>query len=276
MITISGAPFQSAGLLGTLPPKGVEAQVLKTMENSTENYRCETQAQLQFELSLRREIVEAALALSRSGLRFAVFHKSKCNADFWSRTGNGGFELKRGASAFAAIRDIFENGRKYATECATAMVIVYYGALTRLWSEQSFNRLFPSIYLMNWHRLDPLLAETGTPRWATDILLGDRCYFRNPQVDPEASYLQGENVIVLPDGRYYGHGVGITTGEQILRMLNAHRIEGATEYAYFMENSAARPSFKRLETAAKTSAAQTPAVRPASLVWRPFPERAFG
>ena len=107
--------------------------------------------------------------------------------------------------------------------------------------------------------------------------LNDRCYFRNPQVSPKTPELQGENVIVLPKGQYYGHGIGITSAEQIIRILNANRIEDATESAYFMENSAARPNFKRLADASPVSdAPPAPAQRPAPLRWRPFPRPITG
>lgn len=271
MIIIANTPFEISTIVGDFPPDSVETQLLEQISGSAGSYHYDGTEQLKFELSLRREIVAAAEALSRSGLRFAVFHKSKCNPDYWERTANGGFQLKSGANPSEAIKDIFKNGRKYAIECATAMVIVYYGALLKVWPEETFNSLFPSIYLMNWHRLDPLLAEVGSPKRVDDILLGDRCYFRNPQVDPKVPELQGENVIVLPKGLYYGHGVGIVTADKIIRMLNANRIEGATESAYFMENSAARPNFKKL-----ANAAQSTVERPVQLRWRPFPQPISG
>lgn len=271
MIIIANTPFEISEIIGDYPTGGIESQLLEQMSKSTGSYRYDNVEQLKFELALRREIVGAAEALSHSGMRFAVFHKSKCNPDYWERTTNGGFLLKSGAVPSEAIQNIFNSGRKYATECATAMVIVYYGALLKVWPEETFNRLFPSIYLMNWHRLDPLLAEAGSPKEVADILLGDRCYFRNPEVDPKVPELQGENVIVLPKGLYYGHGVGILTAEQIIRMLNANRIEGATQSAYFMENSAARPNFKKLENAGKS-----PETRPTMLSWRPFPQPISG
>lgn len=266
MITIAGSPFQISEIIGGYSENSVERQLLEQMSKSAQTYRYDTVGQLKFELTLRAEIVDAARALNRSGLRFAVFHKSECNPEYWDRTGNGGFRLKSGAKPGDAIRDIFKNGRKYATECATAMVIVYYGALLEVFSEETFNRLFSSIYLMNWHELDPLLREVGTPRRAADILLGDRCYFNNPEVDPQTPELQGENVIVLPGGLYYGHGVGIVNADRIIRMLNDNRKEGATQSAYFMEDTAARPNFKRLE-----EASQRVAARPSVLYWEPFP-----
>ncbi|MGI6175804.1 MAG: protein-glutamine gamma-glutamyltransferase [Christensenellales bacterium] len=270
MIVIAGSPFQISDIIREYPENSVGRQLLEQMSKSTETYRYDTLDQLKFELSLRREIVDAARALSRSGLRFAVFHKSECNPEYWDRTGNGGFRLKSGVKPSDAIRDIFKNGGKYATECATAMVIVYYGALLEVFSEETFNTLFPSIYLMNWHELRPLLREVGSPKKVSDILLGDRCYFRNPDVSPKTPELQGENVIVLPNELYYGHGIGIANANQIIRILNANRKEGATQSAYFMEGSAARPNFKRLAEASQS------AVRPAVLHWQPFPQPISG
>ncbi len=274
MIVISGSPLPMSEMIGAYAENSVERQLLEQMSKSAETYRYDTLEQLKFELALRREIVGAAKKLNGSGMGFAVFHKSECNPDYWDRTSSGGFRLKSGVKPSDAIRDIFTNGRKYATECATAMVIVYYGALLAVLPEEKFNTLFGSIYLMNWRELDPLLREVGTPRTVKDILLGDRCYFRNPEVSPEVPELQGENVIVLPNGLYYGHGMGITNAERIIKVLNANRIEDATQSAYFMENSAARPNFKRLADASQPPArpdVAQPAARPAPLRWRPFP-----
>lgn len=264
MIVIAGSLLQISEIIGGYPENSVERQLLEQMSKSADTYRYDTLEQLKFELSLRREIVNAARALNRSGLRFAVFHKSECNPEYWDRTSNGGFRLKSGVRPSDAIGDIFKNGQKYATECATAMVIVYYGALLEVFAEETFNRLFPSIYLMNWHELKPLLREIGMPKSVADILLGDRCYFRNPDVNPKTPELQGENVIVLPNGLYYGHGMGIVNAGQIIRVLNANRKEGATQSAYFVEDSAARPNFKRLAEASQSAA------QPAVLYWRPL------
>jgi len=276
MILISGSPLQINDLAGEYAENSVERQVLEQMAGSTATYRYDSLDQLKFELTLRGRIVDAAVALNRSGLNFAAFHKSRCNPDYWERTDNGGFLLKSDVKPSDAIRDIFMNGNLYATECATAMVIVYYGALLKVYSEEVFNRLFSSIYLMDWHELDPLLSEVGTPRQVADILLGDRCYFRNPEVSPLTPELQGENVIVLPNGLFYGHGLGIAPADYFIRVLNANRMEGATQSAYFMENYAARPDFKRLEAAGRVPARQSPAQQPSTqrtsaLRWRPFP-----
>jgi len=261
MITVSGRSFDASALAEQYPHDSVERQVLDVMAQSAGTYRYDSVEQLKFELLLRRNIVDAAKALDRSRFSFAVFHKSRANPEYWDRTPNGGFELKRGASPGAAIRDIYENGGQYATECATAMVIVYYKALLEAYGETLFDALFPEIYLMNWHRLDPRLRSIGTPQFAQDVLLGDRKYFENPDVDPKTPELQGENVIVLPGGLFYGHGIGIKTADQMIRALNAHRKPGATRQAY-LRDTAARPDFKLLASLPERHAART-----AHLVW---------
>ncbi len=245
MIRISGRPFDTSTLMGEFPRDSIERKVLDTMSASDGRYQYDSVEQLKFELELRREIVKAARELNGSKMSFAVFHKSRCNKKYWERTNNGGFRLKKDARPSDGIRDIFINGSQYATECATAMVIVYYKALLNIFGDELFNRLFPDIYLMNWQIIDPLLKEIGTPRAVSDILLGDRGYFANPDVNPETPELQGENVIVLPDGLYYGHGMGIRTAEAIIRILNANRKKNAVKSAYFMD-SAGRPNFKKL------------------------------
>lgn len=265
MILLSGKPFDSTALASEYPENSIESQLLNKMSQSTGKYTFDSLDQLKFELRLRKEIVNAAMALYKSRLNFAVFHKSKCNPDFWDRTDNGGFQLKPGAEPAAAIDDIFINGGKYATECATAMVIVYYKALLSVFGKDLFNKLFPKIYLMNWHSLDPLLREAGTPKPVTDILLGDRGYFANPDVNPETPQWQGENVIVLPDSLYYGHGIGIMTADRIIYALNGNRKPDATQSAYFL-NSAARPNFKKLSDLYQKAEAPS-----RGLVWKPFP-----
>lgn len=245
MITIGGQPFDIDGLAEEYQSDSIERDVLRRMADSAGTYAYDSLSQLAFELRLRREIVNAARSLARSRFSFAVFHKSRCNETYWERTANGGFELKEGAVPSEAVMDIYVNGGKYATECATAILIVYYRALLEAYGAQRFNALFPHILLMNWSGLDPLLREAGTPKKAADQLPGDRGYFRNPDVDPETPEWQGENVIILPGDLYYGHGIGVTRAGGIIRGLNNHRREGATESAYLVDE-VGRPDFKRL------------------------------
>lgn len=266
MIQVAGHPFDGSRIQGDYSPGSVQRQVLDAMEQSTAVYRFGSADELRFELSMRKETVDAALAQNRSGLRFATFHESKCNPAYWERTANGGFQLKQGAVPSEAITDIFTNGRAYATECATAMVIIIYKAVLAVYGDALFNKTFPSIYLMDWTIRQPLLAEIGTPKKVPELLLGDRAYFMNEQVNPETSWWRGENVIVMPGDLYYGHGVGIQTAETIIYHLNRNRKKDATVSAYLMDK-AARPNYQRL-----FSVQQRTESRQGPLVWS-IPQR---
>ncbi len=245
MIIIGNTPADINELSGQYPANGIEAAILKIMNDSASNYTFSSKELLDFELKLRKEIVAASYELYKSGLDFAIFRKSRCNPKYWERTPQGGFLLKSDVKPSDAINDIFNNGSRYGTECATAMVMIYYKALLNLLGEEKFNRLFPKIHLMNWHYIDPNLREIGSMRKADDFLPGDRLYFANPDVDPATPEWQGENVIDLSNGLYYGHGVGVHRAEGIIRALNRNRARGADETAYLMD-SAARPNFKNL------------------------------
>lgn len=271
MIKIAGKVFDISQLINEYDNQSVERELLKAMSASEEVYSYDTLEQLNFELKLRREIIKAAIELNQSRFGFAIFHDSRCNTKYWKKTNNGGFNLKSGVKASDAIRDIYINGREYATECATAMEIVYYKAMLEVMGDDSFNQLFNSIYLMNWDVREPLLREIGRPKKEKDMLLGDRAYFKNPQVNPETPQWQGENVIILPNERYYGHGIGIRTADEIIDSLNNNRRSGSTQTAYLMD-TVARPNFKKISDAynrVRSRNAQT------SLVWNSFPRAQF-
>ncbi len=252
MILIADRPADIAAISQGLPEDGVERKILAILANSQTTYRYRSQDDLLFELALRREIINASNALARSGLRFAIFREAECNTDYWELTPEGGFRQRRDVKPSDAVRDIFTNGRKYATECATGMVIVYLGALLSLMGEEKFNRNFNNLYLMNWHNLPRNLREIGQMNPEPDYLPGDRRYFANPDVDPVTPEWQGENVIDLGNGLYYGHGVGRRTADEIIKALNRQRREGATREAYLMD-SAGRPNFERLAELNRTA-----------------------
>ncbi|MDR3310104.1 MAG: protein-glutamine gamma-glutamyltransferase [Oscillospiraceae bacterium] len=245
MITIRGGAYPNGSPAARYQSGGLESRCAAILESSAARYDFASVERLDFELALRREIVNSALSLSRSGLGFAVFRKSRCNSAYWLRTADGGFDLRRGVQPSRAVRDIYRNGAAYGTECATAMQIVYYGALIAVVGDAAFDRAMGGISLMNWHRLSAALAETGQMRSFPDYLPADRRYFANPDVNLLTPEWQGENVIDIGDGSYYGHGVGRLTGSQIIAELNRARRPGATRGAYLM-NSAGRPDFNKL------------------------------
>jgi protein-glutamine gamma-glutamyltransferase len=226
---------------------------------------------IEFERKLRQSICDAALALHNSGMRFAVFTNTECNTEYWNRTNNGGFSLKTGGTVTPAnaIRDIFKNGRRYATECATAMMIVYYKAILDVYGDDLFNRIFNSIYLMDWDIRDPLLIKVGRMEkvGASGLIPGDRGYFANPDHDPALPQWQGENVIVLDNNMYYGHGIGFANANTIINSLNSRRRSGNARSAYLMD-SAGRPDFKKLADAMYSGNTTSHLSRP---VWREFP-----
>ncbi len=265
MVIISGQPFDISNIIDEYPANSIERQLLNKLSQSAANYRYNSLSQLKFELRLRKEIVNAAVDLNNSSFSFSDFYKSRRNPEYWDKTDNGGFKLKSGAIPSAAISDIFNNSDKYATECATAMIIIYYKALLDVFGEDLFNKLFPEIYLMNWHSIDPLLKEVGLPRKVEDVLFGDRGYFANPDVDPKTPEWQGENVIVLPGNLYYGHGIGIKTAEEMISILNARRKKDATRTAYFRDYFS-RPNFKKLAELYESSIPQT-----TFIIWSAFP-----
>lgn len=265
MLAISGTSFDVSTIKKEYTEGGIERLILDQMAASGNAYRYDNLNQLKFELGFRREIVNAALNLNGSELAFAVFQDSRCNPEYWSRTDNGGFLKKEGVRSDEAIHDIFVNGDQYATECATAMMIVYYRGLLNVFGATRFNKLFPKIYLMDWDVREPLLEEVNNLKAAADILPGDRGYFNNPDFDPETPEWEGENVIVLPGSLYYGHGIGIAAADAMIRSLNSKRKEGATRSAYF-DASVGRPDFKALSDVYDHHLS-----RPAPLVWRPFP-----
>ena len=248
MIKISDTADTSlaiAEIRNQLNTQSIELNILNTMEQLPELLSYSSHDELLFELMLRAAIVQGSIDLSKSGLKFAIFRKSQCNEKYWSRTRNGGFTLLPDVKPGEAVMDIFRNGRLYATECATAMVIVYYKALLSVYGEEKFDQLFPDIYLMNWHQLDSKIASAGSMANTTFYLPGDRRYFSNPDVNPETPYLQGENAILLTNDMYYAHGMGITNANRILKLLNESRKKDATKSAY-LRGGAGRLNFKML------------------------------
>lgn len=245
MITISKAPIDFNSFIAGFTQNSIEFDVLNILQRSSFTYDYNSMEELKFELALRKEIVNASIALNKSSLNFAIFRKTRCNEKYWQRTSTGGFLLKPNVKPSDAVKDIYINGNLYATECATAMVIVYYKALLDTMGEETFNKLFTRIEMMNWHNIDKRLSEISTPIFYNDYLPGDRRYFKNPDVNPKTPEWQGENVIDLSNGLYYGHGIGITNGNNIIKSLNNNRKPNSSKSAYLMD-SAARPNFKRL------------------------------
>ena len=245
MIIISDSIANSDTLISSYRPRSVARDIITKMDLSSENYKYKEVDEFQFELKLRENIVNAAKKMARGHMSFNVFDKSKCNLDYWERTKEGGFILKKGIIPSEAIKDISKNSSKYGTECATAMVIIYYQAMINVYPEKLFNKLFPEIHLMNWHYIDNILEDAGYVKKRSDYFPGDRRYIVNPDVDPINPEWQGENIIDLSNENYFGHGIGIGNADKITLELNKYRIKNSKKSAYLLD-SAARIDFKNL------------------------------
>ncbi len=146
--------------------------------------------------------------------------------------------LKRGAKPSEAIRDIFQNPQEYQFECATALVVLRYKAMLDLNGERDFDRVCKDLKIGPWVQENDAAAvwkirgegRSGKVASSPDVVKkdlkpGDYTYFKNWSVSL-AGYnagWQGENVISLGKGKYYGHPFGITTGEETVAYLNEHR-----------------------------------------------------
>ena len=128
-----------------------------------------------------------------------------------------------------ALNDIFINGRLYAFECGTAILIVFYKAILDSIGSKHFDRIFPDLFLYNWHYHQHLsiLVHEGM-----DYLPGDCLYFKNPDFAPNTPEWQGENAIMLDQNLFFAHGVGVTDQQEIITELNSNRIWGSMISAY--------------------------------------------
>lgn len=229
MILINGAQVPID--INALSLLGRDVYVQKSRSPIIYNYN--SIQQLFFEMELRYNIIEAAQALNRSGAQFATFRDTYGNPQFWHRTPEGGLLLRPGVTPAAGIRDIFFNGRRYAFECATAIVIVLYKGILDTIKDAQFNRHFANLLLYDWQYDSDLrlIRVYGVQ----NAHVGDVLYFRNPDVNPETPQWQGENVIKMGEDLYYGFGMGILPAFMIIQMLNRLRRPGALRSAYLTE-----------------------------------------
>jgi hypothetical protein len=183
------------------------------------------------EATVAKAIVDASHKMSSAGVSFALIKDHKANPDFWNVGPGGILTLKDGAKPSDAVVDIVNNGGKYGFECATGLVAVYYEAMLDLLGPQDFDRVAADIRLGPWQMEDDLerlyTHSSPKPGWAeTDLgeyklTPGNYYYFRNWDVtdDARARGWQGENVIYLGGGKFYGHGIGLGDGQMFIDKL---------------------------------------------------------
>ncbi|WP_059170366.1 protein-glutamine gamma-glutamyltransferase [Bacillus sp. FJAT-27445] len=212
-------------------PSKQKLKIMKLMAKSNKVYEYGTIGELEFELMMRLQIVRAAVLLNKSGADFATFTTSRCNEKYWRLTEKGAFVLKENVLPQTAIKDIFINGKLYAFECATAMVIIFYKAVFESIEKAAFNRLFSGLILFDWKYDEDLNLRIYD---GTEFLPGDCVYFKNPDFDPSTPHWQGENGIVLDHDLYFAHGIGIVNGKLIIDFLNTKRKRNFSQSAYLM------------------------------------------
>ncbi|MDU0205850.1 protein-glutamine gamma-glutamyltransferase [Paenibacillus sp. MAH-36] len=232
MIVIEGINYISFGE-GTLSE--LELAIFQKKQASPYEYRYDSIHDLLFELHMRTQIMESAKELSRAGVYFAGFQKTLCNPTYWHLTSEGRFQLNRGVAPRDAIRDIFENGGSYGFECSMAVIVVMYNALLNSIDPGQFDRLFAGLLLFDWHSNGKLnLIDRFNNE---EAVMGDVLYFENPEVEELLPWWKGENVVLLENDLYYGHGhgLGIASGEEVINVLNKYRMPGSTKSAFLTD-----------------------------------------
>ncbi|TJY40706.1 protein-glutamine gamma-glutamyltransferase [Cohnella pontilimi] len=219
--------------IGALPLSQTERAVAMKKQRSPVTYRYESTDALLFELRMRSRIVDSAYALLASGIRFTTFEYSEGREPYWFRMVNGGLRLNPDIQPSEAILDIFYNGRAYAVECATAIVIVLYRAVLESIGRGPFNLYFRDLLLYDWHYDEDLRMKSIDNIEEANV--GDVLYFKNPDHAPDQPQWQGENTVLLPGGVHYGHGIGIKSTEGIIAGLNRRRRPGSQISAYLTD-----------------------------------------
>lgn len=183
-------------------------------------------------------MVDAAYAMNKAQHEFGDL---KVNSKLWRAEGTelGIMHLRAGAKPADALRDIFAQPEKYQFECATAICVIRYKAILDLIGEKDFNRIMGDLKIGPWEQENDAAkawsvrgkAQDGSKIAASekdvkaDLKPGDYTYFKNWSVSLSgwSGGWQGENVIYLGGGKYYGHPFGVTTGQAIVDHLNTNR-----------------------------------------------------
>ncbi len=191
-------------------------------------------------------MVGACEDMDRVKHQFALIKDQTFNAALWQPMGNGAFSVKPGVKPSDAVKDMFTNPGLYKFECATALVIVHYKAMLDLLGPKDFDavcanlKMGPWVYestlQTNWKTSGDSQADAAPARQA-ELRAGDYTYFRNWDVSDtaRAAGWQGENVIALGGGKFYGHPFGVSTEAHIVDYLNQQRNPGSTRSATMLD-----------------------------------------
>ncbi|WP_409252613.1 protein-glutamine gamma-glutamyltransferase [Bacillus sp. SCS-153A] len=226
MIQLAGRIFEQ---LDSLNLGRVEKEIAEKMSVAEIVYSYTSYKDFLFELKYRKNMIESAKQMSEGKAVFTTFAYASCNPVYWTLTSAGGFRLKPDVNPSDAIEDIFSNSALYAFECATACVIIYYHAVLNSIGKAEFDFIFQDLYLYSWHTDPDLGIHTF---YGEHILPGDVVYFNNPDYSPDNPWYRGVNAVVMEDGRFFGHGLGIMSEGEIIEFLDKMRKEGSGQPAY--------------------------------------------
>lgn len=218
----------TAGVYIETPPfhlSNKQKEIFRYLKNSSEVHIYDHIKQLLFELILRENLINSAIKFSQSEVDFTIFQTSKFNPRYWTKTPRG-YWLRSNVLPSDAIKDIFRNGKEYGFECSTAIVILFYYAVLQSIEERAFNRLFSHLLVWDWSYDEDLGVVTKV---GNEFIPGDILYFYNP--DYNHPVWIGENVVFLGDKKYFGHGIGMGTAEEMIEALNSLRKKDATRSA---------------------------------------------
>ncbi|WP_312095787.1 protein-glutamine gamma-glutamyltransferase [Niallia sp.] len=244
MIQISGTTFQ---FKENWPLDHIEKSILQHMQDAHNIYSYPSLEELQFEIKMRKNIINSATEMNETKAQFTIFEQSRCNPAYWQLTAAGGFLQRLDVKPSDAIMDIYQNSSLYAFECATASVIIYYYAMLQTIGKHLFDAYFQNLYLYSWHADTDLGLVTF---YTSSFLPGDIVYFENPDFDLKTPWFRGLNAIILDDGRFFGHGFSIKTNHEIIQVLNERRIAGSNRSAE-LTSLVTRPSFIHISGLAK-------------------------
>ena len=221
--------LRDAGMPGRVDPADVfvyrngKGTLVRTKLGTTRYH----QAQIQL------NVVKAARAFHAAGVNFSGSSKTdKVNQELWWMGYGGKMGVRQGVKPSDALNDIFQNGPKYGMECATGTLVVLYKGILDTIGPADFDRAFAKTRLFRWDIKDDDFQKAELHGNLPGYWPGDHTYFKNPDFDPAHSAFQGENVIYLGQGMYFGHGLGIVSEREVISSLNSLRRPGATTSAF--------------------------------------------
>ena len=199
------------------------------------------------EIQMRTHTVEGAKILDDArkagqGMGFnADMQNPTVNDQYW-KVVDGRVQVRDGVNASAAVDDVFKNPNKYSLDCAAAAHLVGLRSIRNTIGAGDFDRSHQNLSVQGWTARRQTEAANGSTftRVSGDAgrrdaianrLPGDVGYFKNP--DNVSVAWQGENVIYLGNGQYFGHPGGIKSKDEWVNWMNDHaRRPGATQEAY--------------------------------------------